>query len=393
MVKHIAGKFLRMALYIVLAGTQISLVSFPSHSAQAAKFTSSGGFTVSPESISIDVAQETTATAYLTISRVTDGSPGGCDGAFEIARNQPTLQKLSEHNDHYSHTYRIGSITLEMINVEYLGEEQRLYNGDTGVTQFTAANEVHFNSVVTVLTNGVNDGIGIGYETYNLQGDHSGGGVSVTSESYLFHMNPDFAGYTIQYIQRDVKTLSISSAGYSYDVNWSIWGYPPEATWVQLDPTSGTLEVGSDQLIAVTLDASGYEPGEYQTTLEFDPGSSCGEPILIPVTMHVFVPCNPVIDASLSRVSTGYVYPGDSVSFRAALLPTNPTPPFLYNIDGGPDISAASLPITFNKTFSSSGANMVNFSVRNCTMTPEQAVQAELSVWLGYRVFLPAIIK
>jgi hypothetical protein len=393
MAKHIAGKFLRMALYIVLAGTQISLISFPSHSAQAAKFTSSGGFTISPESILIDVAQGTTAIEYLTITRVTDGSPGNCDGAFEIAQTQPALQKLSEHGDHNTHTNSTGSIILYISNGESLGEEQRLYNGDTGVTQFTAANEVHFNSVVAVLTNGVNDGFAFGHIAYYPNGNWNGSGVFVGSESYFFQMNPDFAGYTIQYIQRDVTTLSLSSSGYTYDVMWSIWGYPSEATWVQLDPTSGTLEVGSDQLIAVTLDASGYEPGEYQTALEFDPGPSCGEPILIPVTMHVFVPCNPVTDASLSRVSTGHIYPGDSVSFRAVLLPANPTPPFLYNIDGGPDISSANLPITFNKTFSSSGANMVNFSVRNCTMAPEQAVQAELSVWLGYRVFLPAIIK
>jgi hypothetical protein len=271
---------------------------------------SSGGFTVTPASLSVTVLPSDTVVRVLTVSRLTDGAPGTCDGHFEISGTHLVRRLYRDTYCKQSQTVYVTSIGLSIVwfvhsSLFYeVGEAVPLHDGETGITDFTSTDDdPEYDVVVSRFTDGINNCTVIAYDLLDEDGLPHGGGSFMKSEGRAFRTDSDLIGHSIDVIRRDVTDLTVQSAGghwvdYSFDVAWSFWEYSsPGPYWMWAGPAFGDLEVGESQQVSVTFAATelmsgttALPHGVYSATLLIDPGADCAPPISVPVTMEVREP-------------------------------------------------------------------------------------------------------
>jgi hypothetical protein len=78
------------------------------------------------------------------------------------------------------------------------------------------------------------------------------------------------------------QTLEISNAGYD-TLDWSA---SSDATWLSLDPTSGT----NSGTVTVSVDISGVLPGTYDASIKITGTAATNSPVIIPVTLTINPP-------------------------------------------------------------------------------------------------------
>ncbi len=143
-----------------------------------------------------------------------------------------------------------------------LGEGMFHDDGDTGTYNFTSESDAHFDAVATLLTNGQNETIQLGF----LCG---GGSYQEAGEGYWLGRNPDLFGYAVDLIRLVIQNLSITLQGDStyctLRATWEIWGHQPFVAFVPPTDPDGTYLIDRrDTAISVVLAASGIP------TLEWD---------------------------------------------------------------------------------------------------------------------------
>jgi hypothetical protein len=109
--------------------------------------------------------------------------------------------------------------------------------------------------------------------------------MAVTPNSFDQTLNPTGACSTA------TKNLFISSIG-GEDLTWSIAENPP-AGWLAESPLSGTLPPGQTDTLAISFDAGGMAPGDYNTNLEITNNAAKG---MVTVPVHLKVELPPEID-------------------------------------------------------------------------------------------------
>jgi hypothetical protein len=97
----------------------------------------------------------------------------------------------------------------------------------------------------------------------------------------------------------------------------------------------------------------------------------------------------------LSRVTTDTIFLGDSVNFRADLMPDIAAKPYDYTIDFGDSMGITGTssidPLFFNHIFSTGGRHTVKISVKNDVMS--KPVTDSLEIDVNYKIFLPLTTK
>jgi len=83
-------------------------------------------------------------------------------------------------------------------------------------------------------------------------------------------------------ISKDRISLSL------VDANSRVRNERERVDWLSVDPESGTIEPGDEEIVIVSFDAAGLEPDTY--TADITITHNAGDPIEIPVTMEVEVP-------------------------------------------------------------------------------------------------------
>ncbi len=396
--------------------TTLGLLNLPQASAQAASVARgdapgiprqslSSGFAVTPTALTVSLVANSSINIPLTVTRETSGTLGSCTGHYEITETELISRALFEAPLAITATQSVASVqlTLSTWNNEYgyvIGDGPVFHNGETGVTDFTAANEPDFDQVVAKFTDGVNEGIMAGWDYFDGGGGPAGGGFAYGDESWAFQTDSDLIGHKINLIRRDVKQLVLQSAQAHFEVIWSIWGRPFFSRWLQFSPKSGDLAVGESQLVSVTFSAANMAPGIYTTSLTLDPGQTCGTPIGIPVSMSIPEPCRPVRGVDLGPVTTGTIFPSSTVGFSANVSPTLATRPFSFTINHGAVLTSSDNPISFTWNFTNSGFNTTTISVWNCEMATTEAMTdsvlsfvAEPVITRTLFLFLPTVIK
>ncbi len=128
---------------------------------------------------------------------------------------------------------------------------------------------------------------------------------------------------------------------------------------------------------AVSLE---HTPFAYQTTYTFTVSAAydlAGNPLSDAPVQWTFTttaePCTQVVGVDLTLVTTGIIYPGQPVTFQAAISPDDLTPPYTYVIDYGDDTvisSTASLnPLPLTHTYAATGSHQATIGVWNCAMS------------------------
>jgi PKD repeat protein len=102
-----------------------------------------------------------------------------------------------------------------------------------------------------------------------------------------------------------------------------------------------------------------------------------------------------ITSVDLTQVSTGTIFPGDTVEFSVDLLPEDATKPYYYTIDYGDGtvISGTSDldPYPFEHVFTSNGWHTVQISVWNAGMT--DPITNSLDILVAYKFLLPITVK
>lgn len=137
---------------------------------------------------------------------------------------------------------------------------------------------------------------------------------------------------------------------------------------------------------AVTLD---HNPFAYQRAYTVSVGAAkdlVGNPLTDAPVEWSFttIACAQVTGVTLTQVTTGSLYPGDWVAFRADLVPDGAVWPYHYRValDGTPgaEMSATLEPLVFSDTFDVPGTHAVEIAVWNCEMTEGEAVTDSLTL-------------
>jgi len=110
--------------------------------------------------------------------------------------------------------------------------------------------------------------------------------------------------------------------------------------------------------------------------------------------------CVDVTDVTLTRLTTGNIYPGTEVQFRATIAPATAIP-YTYTVDygAGPSapVSTVNNPLTFSHTFATTGTKTVTFAAWNCEMTVPLTDMAQLTVLAPapttYLIYLPLVMR
>ncbi len=365
---------------------------------------SASGFVVTSTALNVRLEPDSNILVPLTVTRESAGTSGNCTGHYAITETEAISHVLYQHTLTRTVPQNVVVVQLRLLSWNAdgagnaLGDSPLLHNGETGLADFTAANEPDFDAVVAKFTDGVLDAIAMDYGYFDNQGHALGGGSYLTGEYWAFRTGSDLFGYQIDMIRRDVKQLVLQSASANFEVDWSIWGRRLFSHWLQFSPGSGTLAVGQSQVVSVALSAVDMQPGLYTTTLMLDPGQTCDAPISIPVSMTVSEPCTPVTGVDLNLMTLGTLLPNTPVQFRATVLPDTASGPFGFMINQGSGAASSDNPISFTWNFTGSGTNTTTISVWNCAMLPAEAVTVSvLSVVLEpvitHTVYLPAVIK
>ncbi|MGC8875329.1 MAG: PKD domain-containing protein, partial [Chloroflexia bacterium] len=93
-----------------------------------------------------------------------------------------------------------------------------------------------------------------------------------------------------------------------------------DVPWLSEDPTSGTVNPGTCQVVAVTFDATGMAPGDYFASLRIESNDPDEPVVTVPVTMTVDAPAS---DADFSWSPVAPVA-GEVVTFTATAAGTEP---------------------------------------------------------------------
>ncbi len=113
------------------------------------------------------------------------------------------------------------------------------------------------------------------------------------------------------------------------------------------------------------------------------------------ISHAVTIQASGITSVELTLVTAGPVYPGDSVNFKADLLPDDAARPFQYIIDFGDGAVATGTtemdPLLFFHIYTSGGPYAVQISVWNDGMP--QPVTDSLDVYINFENFLPLTSK
>jgi PKD repeat protein len=115
------------------------------------------------------------------------------------------------------------------------------------------------------------------------------------------------------------------------------------------------------------------------------------------VTVECEPPCVAVEGVTLTVVTTDTLYPGDEALFSADVVPDGATPPYTYTVDGGPEMTATTGPLSFTLSFEQPGTHTVEIAIWNCEMTVPVTGTADAVVWEPeepiFYIYLPLVVK
>lgn len=203
-------------------------------------------------------------------------------------------------------------------------------------------------------------------------------------------VSPAVLAMTLYPSQTNTAMLTISNAGHA-ELSWSA-AENPVASWLDVNPTSGTIAASSQASVGVTLDSAGLSPGTVSTSVQITTNDPDESLVSIPVTLTVA--CAGIAGVDLSVTSAGTLYIGSPVHFSANVVPNDATKPYSYRftVDGSPrpTLTSNADPLIFTETFASAGTHSAEIALWNCDMTETQAVTntASLTVHL-LPIYLP----
>lgn len=211
----------------------------------------------------------------------------------------------------------------------------------------------------------------------------------------LYFHTADFGGQTGELLHNALLYLAAGGG--------DEWGDVP---WVTEVPTYGVV-TGDDMFeVDVVFDSTGLTVGECYTAalglLHDDPGWA--SPVMVPLTMCIEAApvCTPVTGVELTLVTADPIYPNDTVSFSADVMPDNADKPYNFEIDyddGTPPETGSSSadPRAFDYSYTQPGTYTVGISIWNCEMTEPVSDEVEVVVMEPeapmYYIYLPIVSR
>ncbi|MBN1314435.1 MAG: M28 family peptidase [Anaerolineales bacterium] len=169
-----------------------------------------------------------------------------------------------------------------------------------------------------------------------------------------------------------------------------------EVGWLVVAPSEGVVNPGKSLPVQVTMDAAGLDAGEHQAWLQI----SSNDPIMPGAAINISLvvePCVQVRSITLTMVTSGTIYTGDTAAFQADLTPDWAEPPFTYRLNiGSVEVDEGTSwiePVGLTATLTASGYVPVQIMVWNCSMVEPVAATTWTTVtrqewWLYFPLIL-----
>lgn len=161
----------------------------------------------------------------------------------------------------------------------------------------------------------------------------------------------------------------------------------PTASWLSVEPMTGTVSPGVEDELAVTFDSTGLGAGVYETTAQVT--TTDPEHMLVEIPVVLTVTCTPVSDLDFSfQPETPLV--DEIVAFEATV---SGTPPILLTWDFGDGTTGMGDVVTH--TYDLTGFYTVTLTAENCSgesVVVQKTITVQAPV-IELKVFLPIVWK
>jgi DNA-binding beta-propeller fold protein YncE len=168
-------------------------------------------------------------------------------------------------------------------------------------------------------------------------------------------------------------------------------GLGGDVPWLSVDPVSGSVPTNGSTLVQVTFDATGLQPGVYETDLFITHNDPLQPMLSVPVTMIV-TPMTPE-SVTITGPETGLV--GQSQDFTATVLPGSTTLPLTYTweAEGQPLVThTGGLTDTVSFTWEIAGTQHITVTASNSAGSVSTTHQIVISP-IGYSIYMPLVQK
>jgi len=120
-------------------------------------------------------------------------------------------------------------------------------------------------------------------------------------------------------IEEVVLISSMETAGSTFDVdNLQITDGDPNAFFLTVAPSAGTVPIGGEAIVNVKFDARVLDPGSYTASLELNSNDEVNSPISVPVSLTVLQP--PTIEVTPDSLSAAVDVTVDDPATRTATI-------------------------------------------------------------------------
>jgi hypothetical protein len=134
--------------------------------------------------------------------------------------------------------------------------------------------------------------------------------VSLTGEGIappVISVSPDTLAEALNTNEIAIQTLTITNGGEA-DLEWTVTAQP--ASWVTVDPVSGSVPGGTSTDLTVAFDATGLFGGDYLADLVVASNDPTTSEVVVPTTLHVTAVPDIVVD--LLAIDFGLTFIGGS---------------------------------------------------------------------------------